>query len=851
MDSNALKCPACGSDDLAVREDPATGSASCMCWACGERFSPAAAPEGRAAVPLKLFLSYGHPEEEIALRMKEALEARGHEVWVDRSEIKAGDDWREEIAAGVSSSNGVIACLSKHSVRDPGVCRDEIDIAIGVRGGNVKTVLLGPEEEVRPAAAVSGVQWLDMSGWREAEARGEEAFGKWFSARMAELARAVESPESARFSGQITDIAARLEVLPDSSRMADLLSRPFVGRGWLAERVRGWMSERESPRAMLLTGDAGVGKSAFAAHLAHWGAGLEGSVAAAIFCEAGRDAYNDPRKAVQTLAFQMACRIPQYRVLLHAALAGGADLSAMGEGDLLSFLLLEPLSHAIDGGHAPMLVVVDGLDEAGTPESNPLAEALARFCGRLPSWVKLLATSRRVGAATSPFGTAAELVDLAGESEENMADVRAYLERALPRGLRDEAGFGDAVGEIAERSGGAFLYASLVADALASGKATLDDALSCPPGLDAALHRWFSWTFPDISEYKSSFRAPLGCILAAPGGLLPESELRTLSGWGRNTLGDFLSRCGTILARTDDPLGGPSVKVAHAYVASWLASPAAGPFRSDPADGAEAIASRWHTIASSNPGRLTGYEAANLYDMLLSAGKEEEYESDWDDGGVFARVRGLTDSLRKSGRPSLAAEHARRLLGHGRAHAASHPLRETALLNNLAYALDTMGRPSEAEPLLREALAIRRRLAESDPAWLPDVAKSLNNLAVVLEGMRRPPEAAALHREALAIRRGLAESDPAYLPDVARSLSILALAFAGMGHPTEAEPLYREALAICWGLARSDPRYLPDVVGSLNNLALTLGAMGRTDEANQAARKAATIQASFAGKSGK
>jgi hypothetical protein len=35
----------------------------------------------------------------------------------------------------------------------------------------------------------------------------------------------------------------------------------------------------------------------------------------------------------------------------------------------------------------------------------------------------------------------------------------------------------------------------------------------------------------------------------------------------------------SILARADDPLGGPSVKIAHAYTASWLASPAAGAFR--------------------------------------------------------------------------------------------------------------------------------------------------------------------------------------------------------------------------------------------------------------------------------
>ena len=123
-----LRCPVCGSEDVAER------NGKCVCWDCGHRFdSPAsetASDAGRAEVPMKIFMSYGHTEEEIVARIKERLEARGHEVWFDQSEIKSGDDWRESIAEGISSSNGVIACLSKHAFREGGVCHDEIDIAV-------------------------------------------------------------------------------------------------------------------------------------------------------------------------------------------------------------------------------------------------------------------------------------------------------------------------------------------------------------------------------------------------------------------------------------------------------------------------------------------------------------------------------------------------------------------------------------------------------------------------------------------------------------------------------------------------------------------------------------------------
>lgn len=52
---------------------------------------------------MKIFLKYGHDSNAPLIeKIKEHLskDAEGnlkHEVWIDTSEIKAGDDWREEI----------------------------------------------------------------------------------------------------------------------------------------------------------------------------------------------------------------------------------------------------------------------------------------------------------------------------------------------------------------------------------------------------------------------------------------------------------------------------------------------------------------------------------------------------------------------------------------------------------------------------------------------------------------------------------------------------------------------------------------------------------------------------------
>ena len=107
-------------------------------------------------VPLRIFLSYGHDaNEELVRRIYADLKKRGHDVWFDKNEIKFGDEWRRAITDGILQSNRVLSFLSKHSTRDPGVCLDEIAIAIGAKGGNIQTILVESEREVKPPPSIS------------------------------------------------------------------------------------------------------------------------------------------------------------------------------------------------------------------------------------------------------------------------------------------------------------------------------------------------------------------------------------------------------------------------------------------------------------------------------------------------------------------------------------------------------------------------------------------------------------------------------------------------------------------------------------------------------------------------
>ncbi|MGO4882324.1 MAG: toll/interleukin-1 receptor domain-containing protein [Bryobacteraceae bacterium] len=105
--------------------------------------------------PMRIFLSYGHDaNEELVRRIKTDLDKRGHDVWFDKSDIRFGDDWRRAITDGIMGSNRVLSFLSKYSTRDPGVCLDELAIAIGVKGGNIQTILVESETEVKPPPSI-------------------------------------------------------------------------------------------------------------------------------------------------------------------------------------------------------------------------------------------------------------------------------------------------------------------------------------------------------------------------------------------------------------------------------------------------------------------------------------------------------------------------------------------------------------------------------------------------------------------------------------------------------------------------------------------------------------------------
>lgn len=465
----------------------------------------------------------------------------------------------------VSCTASASCPFSKHSARDPGVCRDEIAIAIGVKGGNIQTVLVESEADVQPPVNIGHIQWLDMHDWQRQRADDAAVWERWYQGKFAEILRVVESDESRRFAGEIETLDGYLKPIKSEARVYDLLRKGFIGRTWLFEAVENWRTARNrDQRLFWFTGAPGVGKSAFAAQLTHTRSDV---VIAAQFVEWDKPDHRDARRVVRSLAFQLATRLPDYRKLL-LTLPEIAELDRKDPAELFAYLLASPLKTVIGGGRERQIIVVDALDEAGDSGHNPLVEMLARHVKLLPDWLGLVVTSRPESAVQTPLQGLSPLV-LSTLTDANRADICDYLRHQLAAQLHKRPDADRLIGQILAKSEGVFLYVERFCDDVQQGHLSLDHPEQFPQGLGGIFCQWFKRQFTDLERFRKEIRPALRAILAARAPL-PIEILQHLFNWQDEELRDFTRSLGSLFPVTNEK-DGEVIKPYHKSLVDWLA----------------------------------------------------------------------------------------------------------------------------------------------------------------------------------------------------------------------------------------------------------------------------------------
>ena len=648
------RCPFCGRSD-----EITTLAGKAFCFSCRNLFDLNAGDiripdylKLKTDWPVNLFLSYPHSSFYVCGKIFLALKLRGHNVWFDRDRLQHGMDWRLEIASEIEKSDAVLSCLSEDAVRVVngirGVCLDELSIAISVKGGNIKTILLEPENVVKPTAALAHRQWLDMSEWKEKKEAGEDTFNAWFDRMMVSVISMIENRETYEFDGEIREVRRLLEQTDFSLSKRYLLREPYFGRKWLAEKVNAWLNDTREKPLCVLYADPGVGKSAFAVHYA-----FEDERAAAIICFDSKYVnYNRPGMVIRSIAYQLSCRLSDYRKALLKELRK-TSISQLSSAEMFDRLLIRPLGEAhCDGNHEMLCIILDGLDECTAGEENAVAEVIAACVDRFPRFLRLLVTSRRETAVLERLSPD-EVISLTGRERENMEDLHEYLMEELKDAVPDEFRRKKLAEAIADRSEGSFLYADLVADMIRQGKADAWQPDGLPDKLSKAVYQWFGRLFPDKQEYNRVYCLAVGAILASSSPL-PQEELELLLGMPEKEQWELVRRLRMFLSLENDPFGKPGIMITHRYIRDWLESPEAGQFRVTRKEAVRKTALAMYRRLLEN--RLTGYELLHIREMLQEAEYAAELEKVKISPQMWNTAWKLAEECRKQGIYSTAVQ---------------------------------------------------------------------------------------------------------------------------------------------------------------------------------------------------
>ena len=325
---------------------------------------------------------------------------------------------------------------------------------------------------------------------------------------------------------QEDEILKKLAKVNTQRDVTDYAARYLQGtREFFFAKVNTWLDDASSPnRVMIISGNAGMGKSVLAAEMCRR-MQESGRLSGSHFCHHDKVRHRNPKVMLQSLACHLSCNLPEYKKALVEQLRRnlGAEINDLEVGDLFELLFEEPLSRVTNPGSIS-LVVLDALDESEYQGRNDLLDVIAEHFKKLPPWLRFLVTTRAEINISDSLKDLKPLL-LEPNDEENLMDIGLYFERKL-RGLFEAENRKIVLEDLVEKSEGVFLCAQFLVDFIKANCSTLtleELEKTLPSGISSVYKCYFQRLEKDLRKMditRDQFFSLL-CAVAASREPLP------------------------------------------------------------------------------------------------------------------------------------------------------------------------------------------------------------------------------------------------------------------------------------------------------------------------------------------
>ena len=346
-------------------------------------------------------------------------------------------------------------------------------------------------------------------------------------------------------------------------------------REWVFSHVEDWFLDRSSDsRVLIITGNAGMGKSVIAAQLCN--KMKEREVLGGIhFCQHNNQRRRKPDLMLQSLARQLCDTVPGFKDILTGQLTSlnATSVANMNIEELFTHLLQEPTNMMADPGKN-ILFIVDALDECEYDGKNELLDVIMSQFHKLPTWMKFIVTGRPENAMANKLTHLRPFV-LRASDKNNERDIELFFKDSL-KTLLPTSVFEESVGRFVNQAEGLMLYAHYFIQFVEEHRDTLTAADIngiFPRGIASVYERYFDRLQKELRIEEAPFSDFLSSLAAArsPLPVTMASRILGLCSDTADSSCQIQKISGSISSLL--PIREDCIDVFHKSVVDWLSSP--------------------------------------------------------------------------------------------------------------------------------------------------------------------------------------------------------------------------------------------------------------------------------------